>query len=244
MDCQHFKSFDIMHCARFYHEHQGGSNAFDTITQQVYNWPNTWQHSAPPTKLDLTLKQPHFNKVTLPTNSTEYTKVLKKFNSCGMNGTGTVVSIVRIDNYNLWKWYCMRRSVIEKNNGGNANELQLFHGCPYLVADVISNEGFDLRVAKFSGAWGSGIYFAPQSSTSNGYASGAPQSGTRHKTMFLSRVAVGAEFSSPGDSSLRKAPLRPNSHLHYDTSVAQQSKWAYIVYENNQAYPEYLITYK
>ncbi|MFN4152051.1 MAG: hypothetical protein ACK4IX_14010 [Candidatus Sericytochromatia bacterium] len=235
-DCRYLKKNDIIHILLFTHTAPVVALNFTT------KWPTTWIHSPPPSNIDTTKFQPHYLQVSLPSTSTEYTTVLGKFTSTGMvNNYKSITSIHRIENYTLWKWYNLKKEEISKKNNNNPNELSLFHGCPFNVSDLICTGGFDLRVASFGGVWGSGVYFSPQASISHGYA-GANSSGV--KRMFLSKVTVGDEFSSSGDRSLRKPPIKPNSNDHYDTVVASSNKWAYIVYENNQSYPEYMITYQ
>jgi hypothetical protein len=83
----------------------------------------------------------------------------------------------------------MRRQKIGATNGGDPNEMLLFHGSRNGAYDVIMRDGFDHRVANMSGAIGAGIYFAPVASTSLGYVD--QRAGSEQRRMLLCRVTVG-----------------------------------------------------
>lgn len=72
-----------------------------------------------------------------------------------------VVRIERVQNPHLWTKYCLRRHEVELAAGSqHVNEQFLFHGCRKDIMAVISNEGFDIRVAGMQGSLGAGTYFA------------------------------------------------------------------------------------
>lgn len=69
--------------------------------------------------------------------------------------------IERVQNPHLWTKYCLRRHEIELAAGSaGTNEQLLFHGCRKDVVEVITKEGFDIRVAAMHGSLGAGTYFA------------------------------------------------------------------------------------
>jgi len=90
-----------------------------------------------------------------------------------------------------------------------------------------------------SGAYGAGIYFARQSSTSNGYV--APGTIFTKRKMLYCRVLIGD--LGPGKNGLRRPPEKMTffgKSVLYD-SVGTDA--IYVVFDNHQCYPEYVIHY-
>jgi len=152
---------------------------------------------------------------------------------------GSYVSrVFRNQNKNLWSWYYLRKKDIALKNGNNPNELRLYHGSRANACDVILRDGFDIRVAAMTGAIGAGIYFATHSSTSTGYCTAGTNG---YMQMLVCRVTLGA--TTPGRNGLRRPPPKNTSKpdILYD-SVSGSGM--YVVFDNYQAYPEYLIEFK
>ena len=89
-------------------------------------------------------------------------------------------------------------------------------------------------------ALGRGVYFARDASYSLGYARGG---GTRH--MYLARVLVGQYCQ--GNSNMivppAKNPVKPE--ILYESVVDNPANpAAFVVFYDNQCYPEYLITFQ
>ena len=57
--------------------------------------------------------------------------------------------------------------------------------------------------------------------------------------MFYCQVLVG--FTTKGDKSMKVPPKQPNGELYDSTSDGQDT--VFVVYNDNQCYPLYLITY-
>eukprot|EP00039_Didymoeca_costata_P007564 m.101228 g.101228 ORF g.101228 m.101228 type:complete len:1595 (+) comp13736_c2_seq2:1510-6294(+) len=142
---------------------------------------------------------------------------------------------LRVKSYERWM-----RDTLESQ----LNEVYLFHGTKPDVAAVIVETGFEEKVASLSGMYGAGIYFADQANKSDQYTT-ADRNGHHH--MFLSRVTMGGYpgVNSTGNGK-RITPLINNSKIHRYTSThgTNGMHHEYIVFEKDQAYPEYLITYK
>ena len=119
------------------------------------------------------------------------------------------------------------------------NECYLWHGTKPDVAPLIVHGGFDERVCALQGLFGAGVYFAMNSSKSDQYCTPDP-SGTY--TIFLSRVVLGkAHRTATGRAWERRAP--PG----FDSVIGQTGPVKYrelIVYDRNQTYPEYRLSYK
>ena len=161
-----------------------------------------------------------------------------------------VNEIIRIQNMWLYERYEQQKKQLNSKNGVITNELDLFHGTrntnPKEIYD--SEEGFDMRFCT-SGMWGLANYFAVNASYSHSYA---------HKNlngqleMFLVKVLEGECYHCSPNSSLRMPP-RKQAHsgqlqfhqMRYDTvSGFSHGSKIYMTYDNQKAYPSYLIKYK
>ena len=90
-------------------------------------------------------------------------------------------------------------------------------------------------------AFGKGVYFATYASLSHGYAK---PDGSGNKYMYLSKVLTG-EFTR-GDPSCIVPPQKdPNKKtIKYDSVVDNVTNTKiYVIFSDNQAYPEYLIQF-
>jgi len=146
-----------------------------------------------------------------------------------------VTNIWRIQNLKLWRWYFLYRQEIgERHPHRDSNERLVWHGTDINNIDDIVQIGFDFRLAR-QGAIGSGIYFAASALTSHGYV----RNGNR---MLLCRLAIGQ--TTPGHVQLRRPPPLDNNGNLYDSVCGQLSgDEIYCVFDNRQAYPEWVIEY-
>ena len=73
----------------------------------------------------------------------------------------TIEKIEIVQNKNIFNYYQNSKSFIEKENGGNADEMQLFHGTRSTNPSTIysSSKGFGHQYSS-SGMWGAATYFA------------------------------------------------------------------------------------
>eukprot|EP01126_Amoeba_proteus_P065204 TRINITY_DN9229_c2_g1_i2.p1 TRINITY_DN9229_c2_g1~~TRINITY_DN9229_c2_g1_i2.p1 ORF type:complete len:249 (-),score=55.74 TRINITY_DN9229_c2_g1_i2:76-822(-) len=186
--------------------------------------------------------------IPLVKNSTEWVTVEKRFNET-MAGKGRITSVVKIANKRLWQKFTLEcEQVMEKN--GNDPLLTytrlLFHGTRATPPEVIYNSesGFMMQFSS-KGMWGIGTYFAEKAVYSNDYCHTLGSS----KQMFLAIVLTGDSYDCKPDGSLKVPPERKKKNTNmaverYDsvTGITNGSR-VYIVYENNKAYPLYLITY-
>lgn len=158
-----------------------------------------------------------------------------------------ILQVERVQNKLLWKRYrdCSKR--MSDYNLYVRDEL-LFHGTRGTNPEQIyrGTDSFDLRCSS-GGMWGRGIYFAVNASYSNGYAY---HEGNVHK-MFAAFVLTGNSYLSPPDGTLTKPRPIPAADGS-DTSVQRRydsvcgvtgGTRVYITYDNDHAYPAYLITY-
>eukprot|EP01133_Synstelium_polycarpum_P015680 gene15680-18634_t len=193
--------------------------------------------------------------VNLSTTNKEYLDVMALIKKTSPN---TVVEkIERINNKWLWEAYSVSRKMLSKKLLYNIpadgsmiplKERMLFHGTRAVDPKTIYNGevGFDTRHAA-AGMWGRATYFAENFSYSHTYLYTAGQSGQ----MFLSRVLIGEPTPLTAAGQYIKPPAKGTTAgkqgyiEDYDSIFGSTGgSDVYMIYANNRAYPEYLITFK
>lgn len=154
-----------------------------------------------------------------------------------------IKSIDRIENGDLWENYMMKTSkMLKKQNGKLPGEKRVFHGTKDKYISAICNQGFDFRLnGQTSGtAYGKGCYFATNSSYSDSYAEAGPD-----KSMFVAKILPGEYVR--GNISYCRPPHKDESDQTsdlYDSCVDdEEDPEIFVIFDNNQIYPEYLIRY-
>ena len=131
-----------------------------------------------------------------------------------------------------------------KKSGSQPEERQLFHGTNSTTVEAICQQGFDWRMCgKHGTTFGKGSYFACKANYSHRYAASESRT-TSYKQMFLARVVVGSYTN--GSSSLTRPPPKDPSNplVLYDSCCNNTTNPAlFVIFENGQSYPEFLITY-
>lgn len=182
--------------------------------------------------------------IPLETSTAEYRRVKEGFRRTVAK---TVMKIERLQNVHLRRAYEARKKQISDKNAqeGGAHEKFLYHGTTQDNCSSIVETGFNRR---FSGqnatSYGHGTYFALNASYSAHPTYSKPAAdGTQ--LMFVVRVLTG--IYTQGQSNMRVPPLRnsQNSHDRYDSVVDKMDNPnMFVVFHDNQAYPDYLITFK
>ena len=126
---------------------------------------------------------------------------------------------------------------------GCANELNLFHGTPANSVEPIQHQNIDPLLAgnNVGAIWGKGAYFAVDAKQSDNYASASDEG---YRFMFVTRVLAGR--CAQGTKGMqRPPPMDPsNPNELADTVVDNpQSPRIYVVFRNQQIYPEFLVQY-
>jgi len=131
-------------------------------------------------------------------------------------------------------------------------EQNLFHGTPdEETVRCVCHQNFDPRMhGRHATSYGKGAYFSISAEYSNDYAQpqtcldSSKNSGRRF--MFFARVLVGK--STRGKSKFQRPPPVDPSCAHgalYDSCVDSISHpKIFVIFDNNQCYPEYLIEYE
>ena len=164
--------------------------------------------------------------------------------------TVAIVKVTRIQNKWLWERYMQHKQRLSLKNNGRVNEKELFHGTrsndPKLIYE--GEDGFDMRYSS-PGMWGLANYFAANASYSDRYAYSRAGG---YKEMFMVKVLTGDSYSSPSNQSLRMPPEKPVTvsenlqfaKAHYDTVTGTtHGCQVFMTYDNDKAYPAYLIQY-
>ncbi|KAK9524874.1 hypothetical protein VZT92_017238 [Zoarces viviparus] len=185
-----------------------------------------------------------FKKVPLQRSSAEYQTVKKAFERTVQK---TVMKIERLQNVHLRRVYeAQKQHISDKNkHQGGARERLLYHGTSQDNCDSIMKTGFN---RSFSGqnatSFGHGTYFAVDASYS-AHPTYSKPAADGSQLMFVVRVLTGVY--TLGQSSMRLPPNRSDQHSsdRYDSVVDNLANPSmYIVFHDNQAYPDYLITFK
>ena len=185
-----------------------------------------------------------FKLVLLDSHAEEYTVVASHFLSSLPNMD--ILRIERVQNKVLWSKYvdCAKR--MSRVNNGKLSETTLFHGTRTNKPEKVfkGDASFDMRFSN-EGLWGRGNYFAVNASYSHVYAH---HCSTGQHQMLVALVLTGYAAHCTQDRAITRPPMRVTAdgevEVHYDsvTGITASSK-VFITYNNDQAYPAYLITY-
>jgi len=166
-----------------------------------------------------------------------------------------IVSIEKIVNHRIREACDLELKNIKEKNGNIPNLTYtrlLWHGTnktePHFVYN--SEKGFMIQYAS-AGYWGTGTYFAERACYSHFYAYNVKEH-PGYRQLFLAEVIVGESVLLKPDRELRVPPVKQNRSGTTDLAVDRYDSVegvtggtrVWIVYENNRAYPTYLITYK
>ncbi|XP_037614203.1 protein mono-ADP-ribosyltransferase PARP14-like [Sebastes umbrosus] len=182
--------------------------------------------------------------VALQPSSAEYRTVKEAFKRTVRK---TVMKIERLQNVHLRRAYeAQKKQISDKNKQhGGAGEKLLYHGTTQDNCDSIMKTGFNRR---FSGqnatVLGHGTYFAVNANYSAQPTYSKPAA-DGSQLMFVARVLTG--IYTLGQSDMRVPPPRNDQQTHdrYDSVVDKvDNPTMYVVFHDNQAYPDYLITFK
>ncbi|KAE8279190.1 Poly [ADP-ribose] polymerase 14 [Larimichthys crocea] len=200
-----------------------------------FTFPLYWDNMADDENLKVVVLQP---------SSQEYRTVKEAFKR---TVSKTVMKIERLQNVHLRRAYeVQKKNLSDKNKQeGGAGEKLLYHGTTEDNCDSIMKTGFNRRFAgQNATSYGLGTYFAVKASYSASPTYSRPAfDGTQ--LMFVARVLTG--LYTQGTSSMKVPPPRNalQSDDRYDSVVNRiNNPSMYVVFHDNQAYPDYLITFK
>ncbi|NXM44311.1 PAR14 polymerase, partial [Gymnorhina tibicen] len=200
--------------------------------QKSMTLPSTWD----PMEND----QPKI--VELKPDSIEYKDVQERFlRTCQ---SFKIEKIERVQNLYFWKAYQIKKCEMDKKNGSRKNEKRLFHGTSKESLTFINKQGFNRSYAGMHAAnFGNGTYFAVNASYSAHDTYSKPDANGK-KYMYLARVLVG-EYSQGIKGAITPASKNAGNSIDlFDSSTDNVSQPSmFIIFNDIQAYPEYLITF-
>ncbi|XP_053421456.1 protein mono-ADP-ribosyltransferase PARP15-like isoform X2 [Nycticebus coucang] len=181
--------------------------------------------------------------VPLQPGQSEYNTVEDKFTeTCS---SYTIEKIEKIQNKFLWDSYQLKKKHMDYKNGHTNNEKLLFHGTDAASVPLINQHGFNRSLAgKRATAYGKGTYFAVDASYSAQDTYSTPDSSGR-KHMYLVRVLTG-DYTRGNAGLVTPPPKNPFNPTDLFDSVTDDRRHPqmFVVFSDNQAYPEYLITFR
>lgn len=137
------------------------------------------------------------------------------------------------------------QKIMDEKNGNVINEKQLFHGTEFGSLAQLNSNGFNRSYAgKNATVYGKGTYFAVSASYSAHDTYSKPDANGK-KYMYYVRVLTGNY--TQGNASLIVPPSRdPQNATDLFDTVADNviNPSIFVVFYDNQAYPEYLITFR
>ena len=90
-------------------------------------------------------------------------------------------------------------------------------------------------------AYGQGVYFAVNTNYS-AHATYSPPDSAGNRRIYQCKVLVG--HATKGNSQLRVLPARKGPVLYDSATNDQSNPIMYVIFNDTQAYPEYMITFK
>ncbi|XP_071968439.1 protein mono-ADP-ribosyltransferase PARP14-like isoform X2 [Engystomops pustulosus] len=181
--------------------------------------------------------------VEVDPNSEEYETV-----KCNFNKTVNlpIKKIERIQNRYQHIAYMLRKHYItEKNGPCHVNEKNLFHGTAPQSCHSINYSGFSRSFAgQHAAAFGNGVYFAENASYSANQTYSPKDPNTGERFIYQAKVLVGRH--TKGQSGMRHPPSRTqNDPFDYYDSLTDTiiNPTMFVVFHDDQVYPEYLITF-
>ncbi|WAR21737.1 PAR14-like protein, partial [Mya arenaria] len=170
----------------------------------------------------------------VPTDQ-EYTDIAGKFSAS--SGAGfTIHAIEKVQNKSLWLQYEAKKKQLEgQNPPGTKNEQFLWHGTSEDTVDSVNAHAT---------AYGDGVYFAVQASysCSNTYSRPGTQG---FKRVYYCAVLTGV--FDLGKGGMRVPPPNPKGGKNalFDSVVNNVANpGMYIIFNDTQAYPLYIVTFK
>ncbi|XP_052771703.1 protein mono-ADP-ribosyltransferase PARP14-like [Mya arenaria] len=175
----------------------------------------------------------------------EHTDLSGTFNASSGGGY-TIHSIEKVQNKSLWLQYEAKKKQLEgQNPAGTKNEQLLWHGTSEDTVDSVNAHGFNRSYCGRNATYfGDGVYFAVNASYSCQDIYSRP-SAQGLKKIYYCAVLTG-EFIL-GKAGMRVQPPKPNAGKNalYDSVVNNVAGPAmYIIFNDTQAYPLYIITFK
>eukprot|EP00347_Sterkiella_histriomuscorum_P017154 403350461 len=203
-----------------------------------FEFPNSWE------QIDQhILKQKNLIIIPLAQGGHEWIQIENQFKVTMPQAK--ILSIERVQNQKLWTNFTHAVDNITSQWEKQPETRMLFHGTRQTPPEKIydSEEGFNMQFSS-GGMWGQPLYFSQTSSYSDNYRFQLPQNTFQ---MFFARVLVGNYAPLPSSNSIKMPPIvQGDAKGQYHDSIKGNTAGSdiFMIYANNKAYPEYLITYQ
>ncbi|XP_046342281.2 protein mono-ADP-ribosyltransferase PARP14-like isoform X2 [Haliotis rufescens] len=178
--------------------------------------------------------------VVVDMDSSEYQTLVHSFWK-SVGSPRAIIKLERIQTKFLWQQYLAKKQQLDMQNPpGHQNERILWHGTAPDAIPSICKGGFNRSYCgKNATAHGDGVYFAVNAKYSSSSTYSVPDH-QGYKYMFQARVLTGV--TTPGQRGMRVPPIRdPANHINFDAVTGPSM---FIIFNDTQAYPEYLITFQ
>ncbi|XP_022787787.1 poly [ADP-ribose] polymerase 14-like [Stylophora pistillata] len=186
-------------------------------------------------------KKVHIVDIKPASHVQEYKKVSDLFKATCQK---KIVKIERIQNTAAFGIYAIQQQKMDESVNGS-NEMLLFHGTTEDNCRAINHKGFNRSYSwQRNNLYGKGVYFAKEASysASSQYSPPGP-TGFRH--MYLARVLVGDYTVGKKDIIVPPSKTLNDPTDTYDSVVDQiPNPEIFVVFQDPQSYPEYLITFQ
>ncbi|XP_056649512.1 protein mono-ADP-ribosyltransferase PARP15 [Monodelphis domestica] len=189
------------------------------------------------------MKNTNLLLVDLKSQDPEYKKVNDEFLRTCPNFK--IEKIQRIQNIILWNLYKTKKTLMDEQNPQAKNERCLFHGTDVDSLSHVNSQGFNrVYAGKNATAYGKGTYFAVNASYSSSDTYSKPDQNGK-KYMYYVRVLTG-DYTLGNSSYLVPPPKNAqNSDVLFDSVTDNmQNPSLFVIFYDNQSYPEYLITFR
>ncbi|KAK7497131.1 hypothetical protein BaRGS_00011661, partial [Batillaria attramentaria] len=179
--------------------------------------------------------------VELDSTKSEYKDVHRNFLATLGKLDVKINSIKRIENTMLYEQYEAKKFHLKRQNPGIENEKSLWHGTSADAITNINRYGFNRSYCgKNATRYGQGVYFAVKSVIST-KPSFSPADATGKRYIYQCKVLVG--HSVKGTSDMRFLPKREGETLYDSACNDPDDPDTYLIFNDTQAYPEYLVTF-
>ncbi|XP_059543654.1 protein mono-ADP-ribosyltransferase PARP15-like [Myotis daubentonii] len=213
----------------------------DVIVNSTTRMFNLKSDNIPEYRSDM--NQQLFCMTQLQPGQSEYDTVKNKFSQTCLSYR--IEKIEKIQNEFLWQSYQIKKKHMDIKNGHIDNEKILFHGTDAHSVPHVNQHGFNRSYAgKNAVAYGKGTYFAVDASYSADDKYSRPDSNGR-KHIYVVRVLTGV-YTLGREGIVTPPPKHPYNSIDLFDSVTDdiQHPKLFVVFFDNQAYPEYLITFR
>ncbi|KAM4697898.1 protein mono-ADP-ribosyltransferase PARP15-like [Rhinophrynus dorsalis] len=154
------------------------------------------------------------------------------------------LEIERIQNVKLWRSYFIKKESVDSKYPNQQNVHHLYHGTDFDTTKKINLHGFNRSYSgKNATVYGKGTYFARDASYScqDTYAISDIHG---HRHVYLASVITG-KWCMGNHKLIDTPPTKENPSMLYNCAVDSIiSPSIYVVFCDDGAYPEYLITFK